>query len=211
MTVSLNAVLPFHIALSTCEQFADRQAALARHTSRWRVQFRSPELCHLVATVNPDEIVRGAKSASWKRSGAEYSLSGRVPRVCLKPATAAANGNGYLKGNHVFLLVDGELFHLFREFHRRMISGFHANVFSLILRKIPTLTARINCYGQVRDSYRHQNVQHRRAVIHRITLHCQRLCCGLSPRMTKNRLLRSCLLSISTPYCSSLNGQKRRR
>ncbi len=192
MTVSLNAVLLFHVVLSHAEQFADRQAAPARHTSRWKCQFRSPELCHLVATVNPDELSRGAKSASWKRSGAEYSLSAAVPRVCLKPATAAANGNGSREGNHVFLLVDGELFHLFRNFHRRMISGFHANVFSLILRRFPTSTARINCYDQVRDSYPTENVQYRRAVIHRVTLHCQVSCCGLSPRMTKNRLLRSC-------------------
>ncbi len=93
MTVSLNAVLPFHIACQHAEQFADRQAALARHTSRGKCQFRSPELCHLIATVNPEKLSRGAKSASWKRSGAEYSLPAAVPRVCLKPATAAANGN----------------------------------------------------------------------------------------------------------------------
>ncbi len=130
MTVSLNAVLPCHLFCQHAEQFADRQAALARHTVGGECQFRSPELCHLIATVTQTKLSRGAKSASWKRSGAEIRFPAAVPRVCLKPATAAAKEMATREGNHVFLLVDGELFLSLGNFHRRMISGFHANVFS---------------------------------------------------------------------------------
>ncbi len=128
MTVSLNAVLLSMLFCQHAGQFADRQAAPARTPVGGKCQFRSPELCHLIATSTQTKLSRGAKSASWKRSGVSIRFPAAVPRVCLKPATAAQTEMATREGNHVFLLVDGELFISLGNFHRRMISGFHANV-----------------------------------------------------------------------------------
>ncbi len=170
-----------------------------------------PRVVHLIATVNPDEIVAWSEIGQRKRSGAEYSLSGSGSTRLSEPATAAANGNGYPRRQSCFSAVDGELFHLFREFPQADDIRLHANVFSLILRKISDIDCPDNCYDQVRDSYRHRECPAPSRVIHRVTLHCQRLLLRLVATVTKNRLLRSCLLRYFHAVLFSLNGQKRRR
>ncbi|MNP38553.1 hypothetical protein D3C76_1320690 [compost metagenome] len=78
---------------------------------------------------------RGAKSANWKRSGAEYSLSGNGS-TRLSETRRSSGRRKWLpeKAIMFFCWSMVKSFISFGKFHSRITSGFHARIFSFMLR-----------------------------------------------------------------------------